>query len=435
MRRKCHASHQSILREKGRYSTQICSARAIPVLSFGGKTIGNRFSPAQGHLLFKSISILAFWYPLRAIKRKTKRDETLQIQASKSAADQIAAASTLTFPFSEPPATGQLIEIVPGILWTRVPLPFRLNHVNIFLIEDGDGWAVVDTGIADDATRELWRAILAGPLAGKRLTRLIVTHHHPDHIGLAGWLCAEHDMPLLTSQTSFLACNNISLSPNALGADQYRDFYRSHGMDDTTAAIVSTQGNNYLRMVAPLPLTFFRLVAGDTLKIGDRSFSIHSGDGHSPEQIMLYCAQDRLFLGADQVLARITPNISVWPVEPDGDPLGLYLRSLRSISATIPHDVLVLPGHELPFFGLHERAAQIIAHHEERCERIMEACRQKPHSVADLVPVLFTRALDPHQTSFAFSETHAHVNRLIHAGDLAWQIKPGGVHMVVPSVV
>lgn len=345
---------------------------------------------------------------------------------------QIPQHTELQYPHMEPPQPGTVVEIAPGILWTRVALPFRLNHVNIFLIEDGDGFAVVDTGIADDVTRESWRALLAGPLNGKKLTRLIVTHHHPDHIGLAGWLCAEYGIPLLTGQTGYLACNNISLSPNALGAEHYQVFYRSHGMSEEAAAQVSTQGNYYLRMVTPLPLTFFRLVAGETLKIGGRVFDILSGDGHAPEQIMLYSAPDKLFLAADQVLARITPNVSVWAVEPDGDPLGLYLRSLQAIRETIPEDVLVLPGHELPFYGLHTRIGEIMDHHAERLETIMQACRQAPLSVTDLVPVLFPRTLDPHQTSFAFSETHAHVNRLIHEGALFWQSGAGGVQLATP---
>ncbi|MCD2174338.1 MBL fold metallo-hydrolase [Rhizobium sp. C4] len=337
----------------------------------------------------------------------------------------------VSFPIETPPAAGACIEVAPGILWARLALPFRLNHVNIFLIEDGDGYAAVDTGIADDATREAWKALLSGPLKGKRLTRLIVTHHHPDHIGLAGWLCAEFDIPLLTSQTGFLACNNISLSPNALGADAYRTFYRAHGMSETAAEMVATQGNYYLRMVTPLPLTFFRLVAGEKLKIGARVFDILSGDGHAPEQIMLYDASAKLLLAADQVLARITPNVSVWAVEPDGDPLGLYTRSLGALAASLPEETLILPGHELPFYGLHTRVGEILAHHEERCELIVSAVRSQPMTVADLVPVLFPRALDPHQMSFAFSETHAHVNLLIHREKLVWTKDADGILRVV----
>ena len=199
------------------------------------------------------------------------------------------------------------------------------------------------------------------------MTRLIVTHFHPDHIGLAGWLCERYGLPLLTSQTSYLCCPNISLSPGALDAKPYRDFYLRHGLDAATTQRVATQGHGYLRMVSGLPPTFMRLVAGDTLKIGGRSFEVLTGNGHAPEQVMLYCAADNIFLAADQVLAKITPNISVWAVDPEGDPLGLYLRSLTELKQQIPADALVLPGHQLPFYGLHTRSNELIAHHEVRC--------------------------------------------------------------------
>src|SRR5262245_42898606 len=305
--------------------------------------------------------------------------------------------NALTFPAAEPPPTGQVIEIAPGILWTRIPLPFRLNHINVYLIDDGDGWAVLDTGIGNEATRAVWGALIEGPLAGRRLTRLIVTHFHPDHIGLAGWLCERFGLPLLTSQTSYLACSNISLRPGALDAKPYREFYLRHGLDAATTQRVATQGHNYLKMVSGLPPTFERLVAGDRLSIGGRSFDVLTGNGHAPEQVMLYCAADNVFLAADQVLAKITPNISVWAVEPTGDPLGLYLRSLGELRARLPADALVLPGHQLPFYGLHTRNGELIAHHEKRCAMIAEACRASARSAAELVPVLFTRKLDPHQ--------------------------------------
>jgi glyoxylase-like metal-dependent hydrolase (beta-lactamase superfamily II) len=337
----------------------------------------------------------------------------------------------LSFPFQEPPEAGTLVEAAPGILWTRMPLPFRLDHVNIYLIEDGDGWAVVDTGLGDDVSCSAWEHLLAGPLAGRRLTRLIVTHHHPDHIGLAGWLCDRFGAPLLTSQTAFLACLNISLSPGALDAAPYREFYLRNGLDPETTAVVSTLGHGYLKKVSGLPLTFSRLVAGDTLTIGGRSFSVLAGDGHAPEQLMLFCADEKLFLSADQVLAQITPNISVWAVEPTGDPLGLYLRSLEALATELPHDVLVLPGHELPFEGLHIRSRELIAHHEQRCAAIAAACDAAPRSIADLVPVLFHRALDPHQMSFAFSETLAHVNYMLRRGELAWTEPRGGTDRVM----
>jgi glyoxylase-like metal-dependent hydrolase (beta-lactamase superfamily II) len=337
----------------------------------------------------------------------------------------------LVFPVQQPPAPGEVAEIAPGILWARIPLPFRLDHINVYLIDDGDGWAVVDTGIGNDATRAVWEKMTSGPLAGRRLTRLIVTHYHPDHIGLAGWLCERFGLPLLTTQTTYLGCLNVSLSPGALDAKPYRDFYLRHGLDEATTQRVATQGHGYLRMVSGLPPTFERIVAGDTLKIGTRSFKVLTGNGHAPEQAMLYCTADNVLLAADQVLAKITPNISVWAVDPTGDPLGLYLRSLGEIKALIPADALVLPGHQLPFYGLHLRSDQLIAHHEMRCALIAAACREAPRSAAELVPVLFTRQLDPHQMSFAFSEVQAHVNYMLRRGDLVWTEGTDGIERVV----
>lgn len=339
--------------------------------------------------------------------------------------------TSLVFPAPEPPGPGEVKEMAPGVLWARIPLPFRLNHINVYVIDDGDGWAILDTGIGNDTTKQAWEALAAGPLAGRRFTRLIVTHFHPDHIGLAGWLCDKFDLPLLTSQTCYLGCLNISLSPGAMDAKVYRDFYLRHGMDAATTQRVATQGHGYLRMVSGLPPTFSRLVAGDTLRIGGRTFDVLSGNGHAPEQIMLYCAADNVFLAADQVLAKITPNISVWAVDPLGDPLGLYIRSLGELRQRIPADALVLPGHQLPFHGLHTRSDELIAHHRARCDAIAAACRTAPRSAAELVPVLFSRELDPHQMSFAFSEVQAHVNYMLRRGELEWVAAADGIEAVV----
>lgn len=339
--------------------------------------------------------------------------------------DAAQVAGALHFPFPEPPARGEVHEIAPGIMWARIPLPFRLDHVNVYLIEDAGGWAILDTGIAHDETRAAWETLLAGPLSGWRITKVIVTHYHPDHIGLAGWLCKRFDAPLLTSQTSYLGCLNISLDPGAFEAQHHYDFCRRHGMSRQTATLVATRGHAYLGMVAPLPPTFRRLVAGDRLMLADRAFDVLTGDGHAPEQIMLHSQQDGLLLAADQVIAKISPNVSVWAVEPDGDPLGLYLRSLARLESDLPADTLVLSGHQLPFLGLHHRCRELTTHHRERCDLIAYACRDCAMTVAELVPTLFPRELDPHHLSFAFSETHAHVNRMIASGILAWREKDG----------
>jgi glyoxylase-like metal-dependent hydrolase (beta-lactamase superfamily II) len=338
----------------------------------------------------------------------------------------------LQFPHPHPPANGEFVEIAPGVLWLRVPLPFRLNHINIYLIDDGKGWAVLDTGIANKATQDIWEALAAGPLAGQKLTRLIVTHYHPDHIGLAGWLAERFGLPLLTTQTTYLQCLSISLRPGALDAKVYRDFYLRNGLDPESTARVTTQGHNYLKMVAPLPPVFERIAAGDRLEIGGRIFEVLTGDGHAPEQAMLYCAAGKLFFCADQVLEKISPNVSVWAVDPHGDPLGHYLRSLSALKAYLPEDVLVLPGHQLSFIGLHARADQLAAHHDHRCAIIKEACRT-PKPAAELVPLVFHRPLDPHEMSFAFSEVLAHVNCMLRRGELAWAEPENGVARVLST--
>ena len=326
---------------------------------------------------------------------------------------------SLVFPNPDPPKPGETIEVRPGVLWARFPLPFRLDHVNIYLIEDGDGLAVVDTGIDDSQSRATWEALLVGPLRGRKLTRVIATHFHPDHVGLAGWLCDRFGLQLAMSEAEYLIALNIRLDPQGLRSEPYRSFYRSHGLTEESTELLLGNGLQYLRMVSPPPKTFLRLIAEERIKIGGREFEVITGAGHSPEQVMLYSKADNFVLIADQVLAKISPNVSVEAMDPEGNPLGAYLRSLERLKARLPGDVLVLPGHRLPFVGLHARADELIAHHEARCMAILEACKQGPQTVAELVPVIFGRNIDdPHQLVFAFSEALAHVNILVRGGRL-----------------
>ncbi len=334
---------------------------------------------------------------------------------------------TLTFPHQHPPSPGELVPISPGVQWLRLPLPYRLNHVNIYLIEDDDGWAVLDTGLATESCRTAWDMVLAGPLAGQRLTRMIVTHYHPDHVGLAGWLSNRFDLPLSMPRPEYLYSLALQYAPGDLGADTYRPFYRRHGLSPEVTELVLSRGHEYLRRTTGVPTTYHRIQHGDTLRIGARDFQLITGGGHALEQAMLLRQQEGLFFAADQVIARISPNVSVHAMEPDLDALGIYLRSLRSLRETVPEDLLVLPGHGLPFFGLHARLDELIEHHAQRCGLIADACRDRPLSVAEIVPYVFHRALDEHQTGFAFGEVLAHVNHMLGLGSLVLQTDTEGI--------
>jgi glyoxylase-like metal-dependent hydrolase (beta-lactamase superfamily II) len=284
--------------------------------------------------------------------------------------------------------------------------------------------ALLDTGIDNQTTRDLWEQMLAGVLKGRRMTRIISSHCHPDHIGLAGWLCQRLDVELYASQTEYLETLTIRLDPSALDAEPYRSFYLGHGLSEAQTTLLLRRGLQYLRMVSDPPRTFNRLLAEETLEIGGRSFEILTGAGHSSEQAMLYCRDGGFVLCADQVLAKISPNISVEAINPNGDPLGGYLRSLAALKERLPARTLALPGHNLPFVGLHARIEELIAHHQMRCAAILKAVEAGENTAVGLVPAVFGRSIeDPHQMSFAFGEALAHVNYLVRRGELA--IRPG----------
>jgi glyoxylase-like metal-dependent hydrolase (beta-lactamase superfamily II) len=333
-----------------------------------------------------------------------------------------ASIASLSYPVPEAPAPGTITQIAPGVRWLRLALPFALDHVNIYLIADGDGEAVLDTGIADEPTRAVWETLLAG---GLRPTRLILTHFHPDHIGLANWLVGKCGAPVSMPLTEYLFAQNLRHNREALGSATHHDFYTENGLPDAEAELLMGRGHHYLRMTTGLPPVFHRLRAGDTLRLAERSLEIFTGGGHAPEQAMLWDRAGKVFFAADQVLAKISPNISVWPQEPEANPLGIYLESLAALRASVPADVLALPAHNLPFRGLHERLGQLADHHQARCEAVAQVCAQGPRTVYEIIPFMFHRKLDAHQTGFAFGEAMAHVNYMVARGDLA--VVPGKV--------
>ncbi len=335
--------------------------------------------------------------------------------------------SKLTFPIPEAPAPGAVTDVAPGVKWLRLPLPYRLDHVNIYLIENEGGWTALDSGLGTDDCKNAWDAALSGPLRGHGLKSLIVSHFHPDHVGLANWLCQRFDLELTMPRPEYLHSLLLQFAPAGYGEDVYRPFYQRHGLSAESTEIVLSRGHEYLKRTTGVPASYHRVKNGDRVQLGERTFQVLTGGGHALEQAMLYRPEDRLFMAADQVIARISPNVSVHPMEPGLDALGIYLDSLRSIRATVDPDVLVLPGHGLPFHGLHERVGELIAHHGDRCGDIARACIDRPLSVAEIVPFVFTRPLDAHQTGFAFGEVLAHVNHMLGRGELRLETDHGGV--------
>jgi glyoxylase-like metal-dependent hydrolase (beta-lactamase superfamily II) len=323
----------------------------------------------------------------------------------------------LIFPRPVPPQAGEHVEIAPGVLWLRLALPFALDHVNVYLVDDGDGWAVLDTGVADLRTRTVWQELLATGLGGRRLTRLILTHFHPDHLGLAGWMTGELGLDLWMTETEYEAGIRARQLLTDEGRREHRRFFAEHGLDEAAIDGAMGRGTAYMRMTTGLPDRYHRLRPGETLTLGGRRFEILTGGGHAPDQAMLLCRDEGLFLAADQILARISPNVSVWPTQPESNPLAAYLASLKALRRSIPDDVFAMPAHNLPFYGLHARIGALETHHEARCNDILAACAE-PRTTAEILPVLFPRLLDAHQLGFAFGEVLAHINHLVELGEL-----------------
>ena len=326
-----------------------------------------------------------------------------------------------------PPKPGEWLEIAPGVFWSRVALPFRLNHVNVYLIDDGDSWNVIDTGIANNQAQETWTRLLGGRMAGRPVSKILITHHHPDHVGLASWLAEKVDAEVVMSGTEYLLGLTYWLDSDAMKADHYRAFYRTRGLDTGIAESILDRSARYQSLTSPLPFSFRRVMHGDTLKLGSRALQVMTGGGHAPEQVMLYCPDARILFAADQIMLGITPNVSVSPRNPTGDVLGLFLSSLERLAGEIDDDVLVLPGHHSPFRGLGPRVRQVTHHHDGRLAAIVRACAQAPRSAADLLKTLFRFPLDRGVMALAFGEACAHVNRLLEDRRIAARLEADGV--------
>jgi len=335
----------------------------------------------------------------------------------------------LQFPVAAPPAPGETLAIAPRVRWLRMPLPFALDHINLWLLEDGPGWTIVDTGYAMPETKALWQRIFAGQLDGLPVTRIIVTHYHPDHIGLAGWLTEHWQAPLWITEKEWLFARVMSRDSDDF-APLRPNFARRAGLDQASSDLFGDRENSYRRGVPSVPPNFQRLEDGMKVEIGGRDWRVIVGEGHAPELACLYCAETRVLISGDQVLPKISPNISVQAHEPDGDPLARYLCSLAKLREEVPPETFVLPSHNLPFFGLHARIDTLAAHHAARCEEILAVCKD-PKTAMQLLPVLFRRILDRHQMGFALGEALAHAHYLVGQGLLDRVLGDDGVNRFI----
>jgi glyoxylase-like metal-dependent hydrolase (beta-lactamase superfamily II) len=327
----------------------------------------------------------------------------------------------LHHPWADPPSEGTAVPVADGLFWTRVRLPFALDHVNLWLLADDDGWLAIDAGLNAQTVHAAWDALAGAVLGGRPVTRVLVTHFHPDHMGAAGWLCGRWDAPLLMARTEYLQCRTIWGTGDAEVADETRRWARRLDLPAEVCDRMAGRGNPYRPNLSPPPDRFVRVRGGDTLAVGGRRWTVMIGRGHAPEMVCLFDGQDRILIAADQILPTITPNVSVWPQEPNADPLGDFVESLGSF-ATLPAGTLVLPSHGLPFRGIASRIARLTAHHAERLDTAEAACA-RPRTVGEVMGVLFPRPLDPHQTTFAAGETLAHLNRLAVLGRLRGSLR------------
>jgi glyoxylase-like metal-dependent hydrolase (beta-lactamase superfamily II) len=334
----------------------------------------------------------------------------------------------LRYPFGESlPASGTTLEVAPGVRWVRMALPFALDHINLWLLRDEidgrAGWTVVDCCISRDEAKAQWETVFENELKGLPILRVIVTHMHPDHIGLAHWLCErwstpEHECRLWISATDYNAARVASQATTGFGGEGAARFFASHGLTDPESLEkIRARTSYYPNLVPRLPPAFRRLMDGDTVAIGGRAWRCIGGHGHAPEHISLFCEELKVLVSGDMMLPRISTNVSVYDVEPESNPLALFLASIDRFGA-LPADTLTLPSHGKPFLGLHARIGQLHRHHDERLAEVMQACAERPCSAADVMPILFKRALDLHQTTFAMGESVAHLHALWHGGRL-----------------
>ncbi|MEO0465796.1 MAG: MBL fold metallo-hydrolase [Pseudomonadota bacterium] len=320
----------------------------------------------------------------------------------------------LVYPFGEQtPEAGETMEVAPGVHWVRMPLPFSLAFINLWLIDDGDSWTIVDTGMPFDDTKAAWRKIFETKLDGRPVSRIIVTHMHPDHIGNAGWLSRKFpDAEFWISRLEYLTCRTLVADTGREAPEAALDFLKCAGWDEAQIDNYKARFGGFGRGVSRLPDSFFRLEDNFEFQMAGETWTVIMGNGHSPEHSCLFCPALNVLISGDQLLPRISSNVSVFPTEPEADPLTDWMNSCAKLRDAVPEDVLVLPAHNEPFTGAHKRLTHLINGHEKALTRLHQRLSEQPRRVLDTFPALFGRAIQPDEVGMATGEALAHLNLL-----------------------
>ncbi|MCY4315595.1 MAG: MBL fold metallo-hydrolase [Roseovarius sp.] len=321
-------------------------------------------------------------------------------------------------PWGSPPGHGEAMEVAEGVMWIRLPLPMALDHVNIYALDDGDSWTIVDTGIFSRRSVALWESVLEGPLEGRPVSRILLTHHHPDHIGMAGWLMKRFGARLYMSRTSWLMARMLILDVEDKPTGEAVAFWKAAGMDeDMLQRRLGERPYNFADFCSPIPVGYTRVRQGDMLHLGGRNWHVHIGNGHAPEQITLWSQDGDIVVAGDQIISSISPNIGVYPTEPEADPVSDWLESCNRLETLACENHLVLSGHKLPFTGLPARMRQLSGNHHGALDRLRSHLAH-PKTAVECFGPLFSRKIDDATYGLALAEAVAHLNHLHHAGEL-----------------
>jgi len=346
-------------------------------------------------------------------------------EADRAASD----APLLSYPFKDVPARGETIVVAEGVHWMRMPLPYALDHINVWAIDDGDGWALVDTGVRTEQTADAWRLLMSRATDRRGLTRVFVTHMHPDHIGMAGWLTRKFSVRLWMSRGEYLSCRAMVSDTGREAPPDAIDFYRRAGWSDVAIETYRTRFGNFGKHIHALPDSYVRLQDEQVLRIGAHDWRVVVGNGHSPEHACLYCPDLAVLISGDQILPRISSNVSVYPIEPEADPMSDWLASLQKVKREVPDDVLVLPSHNECFRGLHARIDRLHAGQLRSLGRLREML-QEPRRAIDVFGSLFGRRINPEDIpllGMATGESLACLNYLLHRGEVMRELDEAGV--------